>query len=213
MAHVVINVDIDTTGLYKDPNHQICRIVAFDNEDGCTEDAFSLFLMPTCKFSAVSSRLNKFTIVGNNLLLDEKLVKSPTEQREGLQQFYDYITKSGQRACYLMSYYAEGFLAPIIIEAFGEHLGFSPEDLESRGIMFIDPYIMMRQKKDVWFRNLSNLKLPTIHEFLFPDRETYITYNAKNDANALNEVLAEKKVTQRKLIAKCSFSATKAFKV
>ena len=205
---VIINVDIDTTGLFSSRNHQICRIVAFNNEDGYTEDAFSLFLMPTCKFDEMGSKLNKFIIEGNNLLFNGELVKSPAEQRKGLQDFYDYITESGQRGCYLMSYYAEGFLAPIITEAFGKHLGYTPEDMEANGIKFIDPYKMMIKKRDVWFPGIRNLKLPTVHEFLFPNEKTYKTPNAKNDAIALYEVLAERKVKQRKMIAKYSFSAT-----
>ena len=103
----VINVDIDTTGLEPE-DHDICRIVAFDNAIGYSDSAFSVFVMPNCSFNPKASRLNMFTMWEGQLLFEGRPVEA-LSQEDALQRFYDYISEGKYL---LVSYNSKKFLAP-----------------------------------------------------------------------------------------------------
>ena len=197
---VIINIDIDTTGL-NPRSDQICRIFAFNNEGGYVYgEEFSLYLMPTCPFNEEATRLNGFTIGENNgLLLCGEPVESVSQQ-EGFQCLYEYILTKGQGNCVLISHYAKGFLAPFLVNGFCKYLNLTAEKLDSIGLKFADSYLIIEPKKDRWLPGIKNLKEPTIFEYLFPDKKTYKTPNARNDAIALNEILTKLKISSRKIV-------------
>ena len=197
------NVDIDTTG-FGPEDHDICRIVAFDNAIGYsgTHSDFSVFVMPNRRFSPEASRLNKFTMSEGQLLFEGIPVKV-LSQEDALQRFYDYI--SGGESL-LVSYNSKKFLAPFLIQKFEEYLKIHPSQLS--GIRFADPYLMINKRREEFVPcKMENLKLPTVHKYFFPDREPYSTPNAENDSKALREVMSKLNITDEVLVEN-SFAAT-----
>ncbi len=191
---VIINIDIDTTGL-NPAKDQICRIFAFNNEEGYSpETVFSIFLMPTCAFTEEAARLNGFKKEDGTLCHYGEEVEALT-QEEGYQQLRDYITLIGKGNCILISHNAKGFLAPFLVNGFKKYL--SAEDLSGR-IRFADSLPIIKIYRSTLLARVK--KLATIHNCLFPNKKTYNTPNARNDAIALNEILSELKVGRDEII-------------
>lgn len=204
---VVINIDIDTTGLVAGED-QICRIFAFDNEvEVGAQNFFSKFLMPTCAFPKDVSALNGFSIEGESLLLGGDTVHS-VSQEQGFHDLYEYIRGKGK--CILISHNAKRFLAQFMVFGFKKYLNLNARELDDQGIKFADSYLMMKPMRDQWLPGIENLKEPTIHQYLFPDGKTYKTPNARNDAIALREILARLEM-DRGMIARNSFSAMQLY--
>lgn len=207
---VVINIDIDTTGLNVDKD-QVCRIFAFDNDIGYEEDSFSIFMMPMCDFTVDASLRNKFTIEGGfadkTLLLRGKPVTS-VSQEEGFREVYAYIRSKGK--CTLISHCAKIFLAQFLVIGFKKYLNLSAEELDAAGIKFSDSYLMIKPKRHILLRGIENLKEPTIYQYLFPAKKRYKTPNARNDTIALRKILAKLEITSE-MIRASSFLATEVF--
>lgn len=203
----VINIDIDTTGLPPVKYHDICRIVAFDNEEGFTDDNFSLFVMPECEISEEVSELNKITVResqrGRQLLFNGRCVEA-IEQKDALRRLYRYILamrRGGQ--CVLISHYSEKFLCPFLLNGFLKHLNISPAKIDEKGIKFADSWSMMRR----FVPDQKSLALLAVYKSLFPEEKPYATPNAENDCKALKAVLDKLKIDTSQITAQ-SFRAT-----
>ena len=191
----VINVDIDTTG-FGPKDHDICRIVAFDNAIGYsgTHSDFSVFVVPNRRFSPEASRLNKFTMSEGQLLFEGRPVEA-LSQEDALQRIYDYIS---EERSILVSYCSKDFVAPFLIHKFEEYLKIHLSQLSN--IQFADPYLMLDESREEFVPSkMKNLKLPTVHNYFFPNREPYSTPNAKNDSKALREVMSKLNITDEVL--------------
>ena len=201
----VINVDIDTTGLYP-ANNDICRIVA-----STPQCKLSMYVMPECDFKEEASRKNGYTIEGigaeRQLLFKGKPVTT-VAQKDALRLLYSYIRKIGGRNSLVISHYCKGFLAPFVVDKFQKHLNIKPKRLDAKGVRFADPWEILKVRRHHFFpKGISNLKLPTVHRHLFPKKKPYFTPNASNDSRALRKVLKKLDIN-RELLDEYSFSST-----
>lgn len=199
MDPVVINVDIDTTGFYA--CDEMCRIYAFDNDKGLSEELFSIFLMPNVSFMPKASEKNKFTKVDSTLLYDGEEIADCKTQEEGLQLFLDFINMvKGERNAILISYSARDCLAKFVVYGFRKYLKLSAKDLK---IQFADPYLMLKSRKHEF--GCENMRLRTIYKHLFGEGHDYP--NAERDSIALHQILKKLEIGRDEIIAN-SFTAT-----
>lgn len=202
MDPVVINVDIDTTGLDATKD-EICRMHAFDNDQGPLSKSFSIYLMPNVEFTPEASRLNKFKKMGSSLLYNGEEVPCKT-QIEGLKFFKNFILKvKGERKAVIISYNAKEFLAKFVVHGFSKYLKLPAEELDDLKIEFADPYLMLEPSR-LELRGCKNLRLRTIYKHLFG--EGHNDPDAERDSIALHQVLKKLEIGRDQII-KNSFAA------
>ena len=213
-AAKIIAVDIDTTGL--ESCDEICRIAAFDHDEGFTDEALDLYMLPTRDFAVDVTKLNGYAISERNgkrtLLFDDHPVRGVLSQKRGIARFFKYICKIGEKNCILMLYNGNSTMAGFLIRGFRKHLHIQPENLYSdHGIRFVDPYLMLDVERPMWKdQGLMNLKQPTVYRYFFPREEPYRTPNALEDAKALSKIV-KKQFKKRELCEQAVTASDCAF--
>lgn len=213
----VVYFAVATTG-FLGQNAEICQIAAMEEKD---ETPWSVHILPDEPFVSFASSYNGYTTrVATDgemhLLKDGVKVETSTltEALVGFIQYVTSITADSASTTVLVGWCSQRFHTPLLLQAFKQcRLSFSI--LESAGVCYGDPYLMIKKMKDRFplLSEVSSLSLPVVYQHLCQsDAFDSIPVDACRSIQMLQSVMSSLKVTKEHL-KNCSFTLSSADEV
>lgn len=214
----IVYFAVATTGLDQDAN-SICELAAMGEHD---ESPRSINVLPSGKFTSQASSYNGYTLRisndGERHLLRNGIEVETSPLQKGLEDFIHFLLEKAEGSCttVLLGWNSQTFHIKLLLQAF-KQCGISIKPLESAGICYGDPLLMIRARREN-FQQLSgvhNLKLPDIYNHLHRCNDSEPNCkNACHIISMLKTVVSSLDVSEKYLKeAHCIYTLTSAKKV